>query len=248
MKFSLSYCNHKKYLIGSVVFGLLLSIIQLSGFLSSSSASAPSQVSDILYLPSPFEGELLGPEYKIWPGQFGPDSPITPEGVPSLYTAALRSGRAVGWTSQELITARRWSLALNSRNLPQLRAQIGDVVKDPRELLGKKKPDGTCSLLEREALFRWTQIDTQLREDYVRYLDKCKASGVVKDWLELQIALERRQDSVRERVTQRLKLRSHVPDRSWNRWFAEKAVKYVELATRSDDQGEGEELLEGDSK
>lgn len=248
MALVINYRNHDKILYGFVGLGLLLGGIGLSGIFDSKSSSKTPAVSaetpaEVLYLPSPLESELLGPGYKIWPGIFGPEAPLVPERVPELYSAALRGERAVGWSDQDLAVARRWSIALNSHNLPRLKSMLSEVVPDPQAYFQKKgRTRPGCTLPEQEALFRWMQLQSITAENFLSYLEECKVGGVLKDWIQLRFALEHRRESVAAHALQRLKLRSMVPDKSWNRWFAEKALKYAALASRgSNDETPTEE-------
>lgn len=247
---ALSYRNQKDIIRLLIGFSLLLGVMRFWYLLEKTSRRPPQPVTkdEILFLPSPLESELLGPAYKIWPGVFRAEAPIVPERVPELYSAASRAERIVGWNAEGLARARAWSVAMNSGNRLRARAMIAEVLPDPVALLELKikgKTKGpiqtkrmldarTCSLIEQEALYRWTQLDNTLRDPYVKYLQDCQVTGVFKDWVQLQSALENHKDSQFTQVVERLRLRSLVPDPSWNRWFAEKAVKYAELATRRD--------------
>lgn len=180
------------------------------------------------YLPSPVEIELLEPELEIWPRVFNAARPLEPELVPELYTAAARSGRVARLSAEELEAAREWSVMLNRLDLETLAAKL-PVYPDPQTVLAKRSLQ-SCSLWEREVLYRWSQVKPALAPDFLIYLNTCDPRGVLKYWLTLKAALESGDRTRIEQALPGLRERSLVPDKSWAMWFAGKAVSVGERA------------------
>lgn len=185
-------------------------------------------VTDVLYLPSPVEAELLGAEFGLWPRLFNADHPPLAERAPEIYGGFSLAPKAFPKLSpEELDRARRWSVAMSLNDFSTLERTLPQV-PDPAEILEKRGLQD-CTLMQQEVLYRWSQLRPTLREPFVTYLDNCDAKTVVHDWLMLQVGLESKSHRLADRAIAKLKLRSFVQSESWASWFAARAARYGEL-------------------
>lgn len=160
----------------------------------------PSQIKDethqaSLFITSPIEETLLENIDELWPKTYNEDHLLEAKKISEFYDKAYQYRQNINLGFEEITTARRWAVLLNTKHYGPLKEDMFGGVRSFKEMTfeeslyiipGLKKKYDRCDLFMQERVFRLAQVQENLRKDAVKYFEKCtKGESLSGLWLEI---------------------------------------------------------------